>query len=351
MECVAASATPLTVTWPGKTAILEIFRGPCLGASSDGTAERWIDGETPAVARLRRRASEIAHGGALLAVVEGEPGTGKLHVAKWMHLCGKRAERAMAVLDASEPDATQQLAELRVALRGGNAAVPGTLVVRSYHAASSSFTHLLLDLYTVQHGKPNCAIVLLCGRPVAEIRGLSLQHAQMLGRAAGAMLEIPPLRRRKPDIPVLARRLMTDAARRHGRTLRGLSPQALARLEAYDFPGNVRELATLIEQAVLRSQSDWITADSFPGIGDNGHGRTVEAGELLIRLPGSSLRDIELQVLRLALRLAGGRVVRASELLGITRHTLRRKLTKYGLRELQRTAPTARVAETGREHI
>ena len=63
--------------------------------------------------------------------------------------------------------------------------------------------------------------------------------------------------------------------------------------------------------------------------------RTTDDSELVIRLPGSSLREIEIEALRLALRLSEGRIVRASELLGITRHALRRKLEKFGLNDLR----------------
>ena len=67
-----------------------------------------------------------------------------------------------------------------------------------------------------------------------------------------------------------------------------------------------------------------------------------EQAVVVIRLPGSSLREIEMQALKLALRLSGGNVVRASKLLGITRHALRRKLKKFGLNDLRAQLKTLR---------
>ena len=116
-----------------------------------------------------------------------------------------------------------------------------------------------------------------------------------------------------------------------------MDTQAIALLQRREYPGNVRELAGLIEQAVLGTVSDWLTVDDFPRLGESDEPPT-RRGELVIRLPGNSLREIELQALRLALELTDGRIVRAAELLGITRHALRRKLEKHGLNDLRRTA-------------
>ena len=67
----------------------------------------------------------------------------------------------------------------------------------------------------------------------------------------------------------------------------------------------------------------------------------MQRGELVIRMPGNSLRDVELQALKLALDLTDGRVVRAAELLGITRHALRRKLDKHGLNDRRASSQPA----------
>src|SRR5690606_10621834 len=161
----------------------------------------------------------------------------------------------------------------------------------------------------------------------------SMEHGLLLGRSGSATIELPPLRDRAEDIPVLARAFLEEAGRYYGREIRGLSPQASARLQQHPFPGNARELRASVEQALLRSNGDWVTIDDLPL--PPGPVDSAPQAEVVIRLPGSSLREIELQAIKLALRLASGRLVRASELLGITRHALRRKLEKYGLNELR----------------
>jgi DNA-binding NtrC family response regulator len=182
-----------------------------------------------------------------------------------------------------------------------------------------------------------CALVLVSKRSAELLRSCSVLHAQLLARAGGSVVSVPALRHRGIDIHELARQFANEAAHRYDKSIRGISPQALSKLEAHDFPGNVRELQVMVEHAVLRSSGDWVTGEAFLGLGDDAPLPSTEESELVIRLPGSSLREIEIQALRLALKLAGGRVVRASELLGITRHALRRKLEKFGLNDLRVT--------------
>jgi len=210
---------------------------------------------------------------------------------------------------------------------------PGNLAVENIHQAPPELAQALVELLTVQGVELRCGLILLSCEPVAALRVMSNEHGLLLSRSGSSTIELPPLRDRPEDIPVLARAFLDEAAHYYGRTVQGLSPQAAARMQQHPFPGNARELRASIEQALLRSTGDWISIDDLPL--PNGHVDAAPHAEVVIRLPGSSLREIELQAIKLALRLASGRLVRASELLGITRHALRRKLEKYGLNELR----------------
>jgi DNA-binding NtrC family response regulator len=304
--------------------------------------EMWLAGQTPAIERLRTRATKIGDEGVAVVSIHGEPGTGKLRVAQWSHRCSSRCGRPLLVLDADDPNIDAQLARVLTTLATPSTA-PGTLVLANYDRAGDATLELLLEILGRQGVELTCALFLITKRSPDRLRETSLLHAQLLGRA-GAVLSVPALRHREGDIPELARHFANQAARRYDKTIRGLSPQALSKLEAHSFPGNVRELAVMVEQAVLRSSGDWVTGDCFGGLGDETPMRATEESELVIRLPGSSLREIEMEALRLALRLSEGRIVRASELLGITRHALRRKLEKFGLTELR--APAANDHES-----
>ena len=309
--------------------------------SVTAAGEAWLAGQTPAIERLRARATKIGMDGVAVVSIHGEPGTGKLRVAQWAHRCSSRSSRPLLVLDADDASIDAQLERVLATLANPSTA-PGTLVLRNYDRASEATLERLLDILGRQGVELSCALFLITKRNPERLREGSMLHAQLLARA-GAVLSVPALRHREGDVPELARHFAIESARRYDKTIRGLSPQALSKLEAHGFPGNVRELEVMVEQAVLRSSGDWVTGDCFGGLGDDAPVRATEESELVIRLPGSSLREIEMEALRLALRLSEGRIVRASELLGITRHALRRKLEKFGLTELR--APAANDGE------
>lgn len=288
----------------------------------------WLEGGSAALTRLHQRAQAVALTGFSAVVVAGEPGSGKHRVARWLHQHSDRGSRPLAQLDAAQAGIGEAVDNLL-------SAQPGNLIVHNLQRAQRALIARLQGLLTPSTSAPNavCGLLLLTTETVAELRARSLEHEQLIGRSTSALLELPPLRKRREDIAPLARTFLNEAAARYNRTPRGLSPQAIALLEEHDFRGNLRELRSIIEQAVLHSNGDWLTVDDLA----LRHTRTPdEAGsELIIRLPGSSLREIELQAIRLSLKIAGGRLVRAAELLGITRHALRRKLEKYGLDNLR----------------
>jgi DNA-binding NtrC family response regulator len=307
-------------------------------------AERWLAGQSAAVERLRGRATTVGREGAAVVVIHGEPGSGKLRSAQWIHRCGGRSSRPLLVVDADDPTLLAQLDQVIVALRpGSNATVPGTVALRNCERAGEDALARLVQILGSQGVELVCSLFLISKRSPEQLRDISSLHAQLVARAGTATISVPSLRNRGSDVGELARLFADDAARRYDKAIRGISPQALAKLEAHEFPGNIRELQAMVEQAVLRSSGDWVTGECFAGLGDELSVRATDDSELVIRLPGSSLREIEIEALRLALRLADGRIVRASELLGITRHALRRKLEKFGLNDLRAPGPEAEI--------
>jgi DNA-binding NtrC family response regulator len=297
-------------------------------------AESWLAGQSAAIERLRARATGIGREGAAVVVIHGEAGSGKLRTAQWVHRCGNRSARPLLVLDADDPTLLDQLDRVIAALTKTFAPAPGTVALRNCDRADDEALARLIEILGSQGVELVCGLLLISKRSPEQLRATSPLLAQLLARSTNAIIPVPSLRHRSGDVGDLARRFAEDAALRYEKTIRGISPQALSKLEAHEFPGNVRELEAMVEQAVLRSSGDWVTSECFPGLGEMVSIRTTDESELVIRLPGSSLREIEIQALRLALKLSDGRIVRASELLGITRHALRRKLEKFGLKGL-----------------
>lgn len=140
-------------------------------------------------------------------------------------------------------------------------------------------------------------------------------------------LHVPSLRERPFDIPLLVQHFLQKAAEANAAAPLGMSPEALAVLTAYPFPGNVRELENIIERAVAFARGAIITPDDLPA-----RVRTSGATAALIARSSArrlTLDELEREYILETLRLTGGNKSRAAELLGLDRKTLYRKLDEY----------------------
>jgi two-component system response regulator AtoC len=137
-------------------------------------------------------------------------------------------------------------------------------------------------------------------------------------------MSLPPLRERKEDIPILAGAAMARIATRMGRSTPSLAPDALRKLAAHGYPGNVRELENILERALIFSR------DMVLGAGDlDIPDRT---GEPVRELPAPrTLRDMEIAAVETALRRWNGNRVKAAEELGIGRRTIFDLIERYGI--------------------
>jgi DNA-binding NtrC family response regulator len=141
-------------------------------------------------------------------------------------------------------------------------------------------------------------------------------------------LQLPALKDRKDDLPILAQYLVEKLAERHGRPARFLSPAALTALQFHAWPGNVRELRNVIERAVIICSGDQIERHHFaPYPIDQ---RERHRNEDTITLPvGTPLEEVERQMLVRTLQKTKNNKTRAAELLGISLKTLHNKLNLY----------------------
>ena len=138
-------------------------------------------------------------------------------------------------------------------------------------------------------------------------------------------IELPPLRDRKSDIPILAEYFIKLYAKNHAKTIHSLTPEALDCLIKYPFPGNVRELGNIIEQAVVLSRGDIITVRDLPLRVYTGEEKSV--GNLGLE---EKVVELERDSLRKALSETGGNKSAAARSLGISERKIRYMLKKYG---------------------
>ncbi|VVM06419.1 partial Transcriptional regulatory protein ZraR, partial [Methylacidimicrobium cyclopophantes] len=161
-------------------------------------------------------------------------------------------------------------------------------------------------------------------------------RADLYYRLRVVHLDLPPLRERAGDIPLLAEHFLRLHGTRYGKPAKKLTPEALAALQDYPWPGNVRELSHAIEQAVLWCRTENLSAVDFAWPGrptmrsPEASGNPDEAIRTLLR-EGLSSAEIEKRLLQQALESSGQNISQAARLLGMTRDILRYRMEKYGI--------------------
>ena len=143
-------------------------------------------------------------------------------------------------------------------------------------------------------------------------------------------LDIPPLRERREDIPLLAQHFLQTFSKKNRKKIKGFTPQAMDHLLKYNWPGNVRELMNAVERGVVLARSDYLDTEDFPLILKGGPAEEEPLSKDVIPadLP---LEEVEKVTILKTLELAGGNKSEAARRLGITRRTLHKKLKKYGV--------------------
>jgi len=143
-------------------------------------------------------------------------------------------------------------------------------------------------------------------------------------------LHLPPLRERKEDIPLLVEHFIRKHRSDKTSSVQRISPEALAALMNYDFPGNVRQLESIVERALLFRDSDEISVTDLPGEVFT----PCFKGEIPYRLPeqGVSLEELEKSLISQALERTGGVYKEAAKLLGLTYKTFLYRAEKYGFK-------------------
>jgi DNA-binding NtrC family response regulator len=157
-------------------------------------------------------------------------------------------------------------------------------------------------------------------------------------RIAAFPIEVPALRERRDDIPLLAHHFLERSAADCNKKLEGYSDRATEALMAYDWPGNIRELENIIARAALLATTSQVTYDDLPslqrGLTDGPPPRASAVESIVDLLPKEDILPFEVieeRIIRHSLQLAGGNVTTAANRLKLSRATLYRKLKMYGI--------------------
>ncbi|MBI5500190.1 MAG: sigma-54-dependent Fis family transcriptional regulator [Deltaproteobacteria bacterium] len=294
-----------------------------------------------------RRAAQIPTN----VLVTGESGTGKELVARAIHHEGTRAGKPFVVVDCGAiPEAlieSELFGHVRGAFTGALNAQPGlfrsadggTVFLDEIAELPLGMQVKLLRVLQERVVKPvggveeiavDVRVVAATNRDLeAEVRAGRFRE-DLFYRLNVLRIELPPLRERPADIQPLAETLLCRYGEQLGRPVRTLSPDALRRLLAYDFPGNVRELANVIERAVAFSDGDVVDGSAIR----LGRSAAAPPEGLPVRLAGGAsldkfLDDVERQALVQAMAEVGVRHRDLARHLGITERSLRYRLSKH----------------------
>ncbi|RME34081.1 MAG: sigma-54-dependent Fis family transcriptional regulator [Gammaproteobacteria bacterium] len=306
-------------------------------------------GESEAITRLREQAQRLAaHDTAVL--IQGEPGTGKELVARYVHRHGPRAEAPFIPVNLAGLARENPAAELfgsedgdRVHYGHLERAAGGTLLLKDIADLDMELQGRLLT--TLEQG----TLLRVGGRePVPiDVRIIAATRHDLQQRvAAGSFrddlyyqlsvvpLTVPPLREHKEDIPLLVEHFTRQFSQRDGLAPRQFESGALGALQAYDWPGNVSELRNLVQRLLILGTSPRVdTREVRQALGLEGSiASEAVTGPVAYDLPLRQAREqFERAYFEYQLRKTGGNVSRAAENTGIERTHLYRKLRQLGL--------------------
>ena len=171
-------------------------------------------------------------------------------------------------------------------------------------------------------------IRLICATnmPIFDMVSNNRFRQDLLYRINTIEIQIPPLRDRLDDIPLLADHFLTLYDRKYQKNVRTISEAAMKVLQKYNWPGNVRELQHAIERAVIMCNSQILNPDDF--FFSAGSSKSEESN---VMLEDYHLEEVEKILIRKVLKKHDGNITQAANELGLTRSSLYRRLEKYGL--------------------
>jgi formate hydrogenlyase transcriptional activator len=300
-----------------------------------------IVGASPALATVLSRVSKVA-GSDSTVLITGETGTGKELVARAIHRRSRRSSRAFVAVNCAaiprELIASELFGHEKGAFTGAIQRRPGrfelaeggTLFLDEVGELPPQTQVALLRVLQerefervggTQPIRVDVRIIAATNRDLSAAMDSASFRKDLFYRLNVFPLEVPPLRERREDIPLLIKYFIERYARKAGKSIRRVNRRTLERLQSYPWPGNVRELQNVIERSMILCDTDEFTVDESwlstkPGID----------GRLKL---SSSLAAHEKAIVEDALRATGGRVFGpsgAAARLGVPRSTLESKI-------------------------
>ena len=314
---------------------------PKARAADDGPRMFW--GESAAMQRLRSDVEKIAATDATV-LITGENGTGKDVLAHEIHSLSGRSAGPMVCVDAGAITETLFESELFGHVKGAftdaksdhagkfEQANGGTLfldeIANIPQQSQAKLLRVLQSRSVTRVGDTRSIPVdirLICATN-ADVPTLvrdGLFREDLYYRLNTISLELPPLRKRRDAILPLAEQFLAEFAGKYGRQVTGFSPIAVAEMESYGWPGNIRELRNCIEKAVILADGETIGSLGLESVGGDVQDTEISAAD--------TMESVEEKTIRAAMSRFGGNISLVAKSLNISRPTLYAKLKKYGI--------------------
>jgi len=320
-----------------------VLENQALRAELEGSRrDRSIIGNSIAIRQTLDLVSQVAPSSATV-LLTGESGTGKELVARAIHRGSQREKRPFIAVNCAALPETLLEAELfgheKGAFTGATSqrqgrfelADKGTLFLDEIGETSPQLQVKLLralqegEFERVGGSRAVRVDVRVVAATNAELREEVKEgrfREDLFYRLNVIHVDLPPLRDRKDDVPLLAHHFLRKYATKNAKDIGGITKAAIDQLMIWDWPGNVRELENAIERAVVLCRGDAIDIDELPP-----HIRQGESEARVLNVPiGTPLADIEEMVIRETLAATKGDKRLAAQLLGIATRTIYRKI-------------------------
>jgi two-component system response regulator HydG len=285
-------------------------------------------------------------------LILGESGTGKELIANALHQGSLRADKRFIKINCAALPETLLESELfgheRGAFTGAVGRRPGrfeladggTIFLDEIGEMSPATQAKLLRVLQEREFEPlgstrtvkvDIRIITATNRIIKDEVKKGTFREDLFYRLNVVPIQLPTLRERKEDVPILIEHFLKIYNEKNSRKLLGFHPRALDALIRYSWPGNIRELENVVERAVILTTDDYVPFSELPEAVRGATGDTV-FGEISEGIrPGMTIREMEKELIIKTLEDNEGNRTRTSRVLGITRRTLQLKLKEYGL--------------------
>ncbi len=326
--------------------------------------ETGLIGESSIMVQLRGQIEKVAPTGSRV-LITGPAGSGKDIVVRMIHTRSRRADGPMVVLNCATMAPARFEEELFGVEAGADSATQqrragllerangGTLLLDEVAdmplETQGKIVRALQDQSFERVGGSNrvrvdVRVISATNRDLQAEIGNGRFREDLYYRLAVVPVKVPSLKERRDDVPDLARHFIARSAESSGMAPRELSVDALAALQAYDWPGNVRQLRNLMDWLLIMvpgGAGDPIRADMLPPEIGSAAPRvlTIDPGADIMSLPLREARDLfETQYLQSQLLRFGGNISRTAQFVGMERSALHRKLKQLGVNSEERVA-------------